>query len=70
MADLVPAEALVEQQGGMKIIYQDESSGEAMSIIIGKEDHELLAAINKILQELAQEGYLKQLAMEYIGGMK
>ena len=70
MADLVPAEALVEQVGGLKIVYQDESSGEAMSIIMRKDDHELLAAINDILRELAQEGIIKQLAMQYIGGMK
>ena len=70
MADLLPAETLVAQVGGLKIVYQDESPGEAMSIIIGKEDHELLAAINKILQELSQEGIIKQLAMQYIGGMK
>jgi polar amino acid transport system substrate-binding protein len=70
MADLIPAQALADQLGGLKIAQKGTFSNEAMYIVMQKDDRSLEAEINRIIRELDSEGFIKQLAMQYMGGIK
>ncbi len=65
MADYVPAKALVEQFGGMKIVYQGVLSTGPMNIVIPEGDANLQAEMNKIIKELQDEGFIDALAVKY-----
>ena len=70
MADFVPAQALIKQQGGMQVVYKGVLSSGPMNIVIPNEDAALAAEINKIIQQLQQEGFIDQLALKFIGGQQ
>lgn len=70
MADLIPAQALVNQLGGLKIAHKGSFSNGPMNIVMQKDDRSLVAEINRIIRELESEGYIKRLALQYMGGMK
>jgi ABC-type amino acid transport substrate-binding protein len=70
MADFVPADAVAKQQGGLKIVYKGQLSSGPMNIVMPKDDAELVAAVNAIIKQLQDEGFIKQLALKYIGGIK
>ena len=65
MADYVPAKALMEQFGGMKIVYQGVLSTGPMNIVIPEGDAKLQAEMNKIIKELQSEGFMDDLAEQY-----
>jgi len=65
MADYVPAKALVEQFGGMKVVYNGVLSTGPMNIVIPEGDANLQAEINKIIKELQDEGFIDELAEKY-----
>jgi ABC-type amino acid transport substrate-binding protein len=46
--------------------YEDRLTGSPLSIVLQKDDMELHAAIDKIIQQLDQEGFIKQLAVQYL----
>ncbi len=50
--------------------YEGRLSGSPLSIVLRKDDLELQAAIDKIIQQLDQEGFIRQLAVQYLAEMK
>lgn len=70
MADYVPGQALVDQLGGLKVAFKGVLSSGPMNIIIPNGDAALAAEMNKIIQQLEQEGFIKQLAVKFIGGIQ
>jgi polar amino acid transport system substrate-binding protein len=67
-ADLIPAEALAKQVGGLKIAYKDVLSSGPMNIVIPEGDKELAQAINDVLKQLQSEGFIDGLAVKYFAG--
>lgn len=65
MSDFVPAQALVEELGGLTIVYNGVLSSGPMNIVIPNGDVELQQAINGILKQLQEEGFIDTLAVKY-----
>lgn len=65
MSDYIPAQALAEQLGGLKIVYHGVLSSGPMNIVIPDKDAELQKAINEILKQLQDEGFIDALAVKY-----
>jgi polar amino acid transport system substrate-binding protein len=65
MSDYVPAQALAEQLGGLKIVYNGVLSSGPMNIVIPDGDAELQQAINEIIKQLDAEGFIDGLADKY-----
>lgn len=65
MSDYVPAQALAEQLGGLNIVYHGVLSSGPMNIVIPDGDAELQAAINDIIKQLQDEGFIEGLAVKY-----
>lgn len=65
MADKVPAEALLKQIGGLKIVYTGVLSTGPMNIVLPEGDAELQQAINEIIKQLQDEGFIDALAVKY-----
>lgn len=66
--DSVPAASIAQELGGLKVIRLNEESLEEkpMNIVVPEGDDELAEAINEVLVELEEEGYLEELAEKYI----
>jgi polar amino acid transport system substrate-binding protein len=67
MSDYVPAQALVKQSGGLKIVYHGVLSSGPVNMVVPDGDAELLAELNKIIQQLKDEGFIDSVAMKHIG---
>ena len=65
MSDYVPAQALVKQLGGLEIVYHGVLSSGPVNIVIPNEDAELQQAVNEIIKQLQDEGFIDQLAVKY-----
>jgi polar amino acid transport system substrate-binding protein len=65
MSDYVPAQALANQLGGLEIVYHGVLSSGPVNIVIPNEDVELQQAINEIIKQLQDEGFIDQLAVKY-----
>jgi len=65
MADYIPAKALAEKIGGLKIILKTVVSSGPMNIVIPDGDKELATAINDILKKLKDNGFIDNLATKY-----
>ncbi|HSL43144.1 MAG TPA: ABC transporter substrate-binding protein [Anaerolineales bacterium] len=65
MSDYIPAQALVKQIGGLEIVYHGVLSGGPVNIVIPNEDVELKQAINEIIKQLQDEGFIDELAVKY-----
>jgi len=65
MSDYVPAQALVEQLGGLKIVYHGVLSTGPVNIVIPEGDQELQQTINEIIRQLQDEGFIDDLAMKH-----
>ena len=65
MSDYIPAQALVEQLGGLKIVYHGVLSTGPMNIVLPEGDKELAGAINEIIKQLQDEGFIDALAVKY-----
>lgn len=65
MADAIPAKALAQKIGGLKIVYTGVLSSGPMNIVLPDGDTELAKAINDILKQLQQEGFIDKLAQKY-----
>ena len=65
MSDYVPAQALATQLGGLKIVYHGVLSSGPMNIVIPEGDTELAQAINEIIKQLENEGFIEKLAVKY-----
>jgi polar amino acid transport system substrate-binding protein len=65
MSDYVPAQALAKQLGGLEIVYHGVLSSGPINIVIPDKDVELQQAINEIIKQLQDEGFIDQLAVKY-----
>ena len=65
MADYIPAQALVSQLGGLNIIYHGVLSTGPVNIVLPEGDKELQQAVNDIIKQLQDEGFVDQLAVKY-----
>jgi polar amino acid transport system substrate-binding protein len=65
MSDFVPAQALAKQLGGLEIVYHGVLSSGPMNIVIPDQDVQLQQAINQIIKQLQDEGFIEQLAVKY-----
>jgi polar amino acid transport system substrate-binding protein len=65
MSDYVPAQALVKQLGGLEIVYHGILSSGPVNIVIPNEDVELQQAINEVIKQLQDEGFIDELAVKY-----
>ncbi len=65
MSDYIPAQALVGQLGGLKIIYHGVLSTGPVNIVLPEGDKELQQAINEIIKQLQDEGFIDKLAVKY-----
>ena len=65
MSDYIPAQALVKQLNGLKIIYHGVLSTGPVNIVIPDKDVELQKAINGIIKQLQDEGFVDKLAVKY-----
>ena len=66
MSDYVPAQALAKQLGGLKIVYHGVLGANGpMNIIIPDGEVELQKAINEIIRQLQDEGFIEKLALKY-----
>lgn len=67
MSDSVPAEAIMKQQGGLKIVFKGILSGGPVNIVLKKGDKELVAAVNDIIKKMKAEGFIDQVAQKHLG---
>ena len=65
MSDYIPAQALVKQLGGLKIVYHGVLSTGPVNIVLPEGDKELQQAINDIIAQLQSEGFIDALAVKY-----
>lgn len=65
MADDVPAQAIVNQYDGLKIIYQGMLYTGPINIVIPEGAADLQAEVNRIIAELQDEGFVDALAFKY-----
>jgi polar amino acid transport system substrate-binding protein len=65
MSDYIPAQALVGQLGGLKIVYHGVLSTGPVNIVLPEGDKELQQAINETIKQLQEEGFVDQLAAKY-----
>ncbi len=65
MSDYIPAQALVGQLGGLKILYHGVLSTGPMNIVLPEGDKELQQAVNEIIKQLQDEGFVDKLAVKY-----
>lgn len=66
MSDYIPAQAIMKQQGGLKIVYHGELSSGPMNIVIPEGDKELADSLNGILKQLQEEGFIDELAVKHL----
>jgi polar amino acid transport system substrate-binding protein len=65
MSDYIPAQALVKQLGGLNIIYHGVLSTGPVNMVLPEGDKELQQAINEIIKQLQDEGFIDELAVKH-----
>jgi polar amino acid transport system substrate-binding protein len=65
MSDYVPAQTIAKQLSGLNIVYHGILSSGPMNIVIPDKDVELQKAINEIVKQLQEEGFIDKLAVKY-----
>lgn len=65
VADSVPAKAIMQQQAGLKIVYEGMLYTGPINIVLPNGDTALQAEINRIIKELQGEGFIDALALKY-----
>lgn len=67
ITDYIPAQALAGELGGLKVVYHAEVSTGPVNIIVPEGDVELTNALNEIIADLLEEGFIDELAERHIG---
>jgi len=67
ITDYVPALALAEDIGGLKVVYHAEVSTGPVNIILPEGSAELKAEVDRILKEMLDDGFIEELAIKHIG---
>jgi polar amino acid transport system substrate-binding protein len=66
MTDYIPALALAEQVGGLKVVFHAEVSTGPVNIITPEGSTELTGELNKIIQDMLDDGFIEDLAIEHL----
>jgi polar amino acid transport system substrate-binding protein len=67
VADSVPAQALMSQFGGFKIVFEDMLYTGPINIVLPEGDTAIQEEINAIISDLQEEGFIDTLALKYFG---
>jgi len=67
MTDYVPAQALADQVGGLKVVYHAEVSTGPVNIITPEGSTELTNAINEVIAKMLEDGFIDQLSIKWVG---
>lgn len=67
ITDYIPAMALAEEVGGLTVIYHAEVSTGPVNIITPEGSTELTEALNKVIAEMLEDGFIDQLSTKWIG---
>lgn len=67
ITDYIPALALAEQVGGLKVVYHAEVSTGPVNIITPEGSTELTEALNEIIAEMLEDGFIDGLSTKWIG---
>jgi len=65
VADSVPAQSLMTQFGGFKIVYEDMLYTGPINIVLPEGDTALQEEVNSIINDLQEEGFIDSLAVKY-----
>lgn len=65
--DYYAAHAFIEQ-GGIELALKTEFAGEHMAIAVNEGNTELRDELDQIIDELQEEGFIEDLALEYLSG--
>jgi len=65
VADSVPAKAIMQQQTGLKIVYEGMLYTGPINIVLPNGDTALQTEVNKIIKALQDEGFIDALAEKY-----
>lgn len=66
LMESVVARSLAEDMGGLKIVYEGQVSSGPVNIVIPEGDTELKEALDEVIAELQEEGFIDQLIVEYM----
>jgi len=66
LMESVVARTLAEDMGGLKIVYEGEVSSGPVNIVIPEGDAELQEALNEVIAELQEEGFIDELIVEHM----
>ena len=67
VADSVPAQALMSQFGGFKIVFEEMLYTGPINIVLPEGDTAIQEEINAIISDLQEEGFIDTLALKYFG---
>lgn len=66
LMESVVARSLAEDMGGLKIVYEGQVSSGPVNIVIPEGDAELQEALNEVIADLQEEGFIDELIVEYM----
>jgi polar amino acid transport system substrate-binding protein len=66
LMESVVARSLVADLGGLAVVYEGEVSSGPVNIVIPEGDAELAEALNDVLADLQEEGFIDELVIEYM----
>jgi len=67
ITDYIPALSLAEGVGGLKVVYHAEVSTGPVNIIVPEGATELTAALNEIIADMLEDGFIDELSVKHIG---
>lgn len=65
--DYIPAQALADDIGGLKVVFHAEVSTGPINIIVPEGAAELKAELDRIINEMLEDGFIDGLATKHIG---
>lgn len=66
LMESVVARSLVNDLGGLEIVFEGQVSSGPVNIVIPEGDTELAQALNDVLADLQEEGFIDQLVIDYM----
>jgi polar amino acid transport system substrate-binding protein len=67
MTDYIPAQALADGVGGLKVVFHAEVSTGPVNIITPEGSTELTNAINEVITKMLEDGFIDGLSVKWIG---
>ncbi len=66
LMESVVARSLAEDMGGLKVVFEGEVSSGPVNIVIPEGDADLQEALNEVIAELQEEGFIDDLIVEHM----